>query len=299
MSLSTIRGNLTYFAFNLGDIRNSVYNESLNIAQRGFDFTFVISATSIFAVVSFFELLKQKGYLLLKILLVIASFNIIVYNLKFMSRDGLLIWTFIVIMEFLSNKNNLSNQIKKKLSVVLVIVALSIFYVFYLITIGRSEVSNSAFKDPLYFFLRYLGQPFINFSELYYEDFVLHAKLSARNVFSTFVIGYVYNYGIIGTVIIAIIFNVICTQFAKKSHSYLTEHVKVFLYYFFAFGVLYRHYYFTTRGSLWSMILYMFLVFVLDKAFKNKKIILKKQNKFYYGTINSILPTSVSSDEGK
>lgn len=272
ISLYEIRDNLFLYWGDLGLMRQSFYTKEL-VYTGGFNISYVISATSLFAVGTFFELLKHKGLGLLKILVFVVSLHIAIQNLKYMSRDGVFILIIIYLCSFFIYKNKLPAQTVRIVRVFGVLFLSIALVIFMAITVSRSEINTGAMKDPLYFFMGYLGQPFLNFSKLYVEDFILNIKYMERNVFSTFIYRFVLNYGIVLTIGFSLLFSLIMNYFKKLKKGFVYTNLMILLYYFFGFGVLYMHFYFRSRTTLLPMGICFLIIFVLNKIYPPKHII--------------------------
>ena len=271
ISLLEIRDTLQSTWYDLGAVRQDFYAGE-NVFRGSFNYSVVISATSTFAVGVLFEMLKYKGIVFHKVMMFIVSLHIVIENLKYMSRDGLFIWCIVSVCCYLLYKDSLPHKTRARLLKYGIIIFILGSILFTLITISRASILEGAMHDSQYFFIRYLGQPFLNFTLLYREDFVLHTVNMDRNVFSTFVYPFVHNYGIFFSIVFAVIYNVLLNRLSNTLKNFNYINMLLALFYFFGFGVLYMHYYFQSRTTLLPMAIYFMLVFVLDNHTKISKL---------------------------
>ena len=268
-NLATIRDTLTAFSSNLGAIRSAFYEDNI-VVSEGFNWTRLAAATSLIALIPFFELISIKGYKKTKILLFISSLGIVADNLKAMSRDGLLIWLFAVTGLYLIYKDSFTIRLKETIYKRGGVAFAGIIAMFIAITVSRAAYdTNSDFNDPIFFSLNYAGQPFIHFSEMSNVDVLGVGSTYEKSVFFTFVSLPLQSFGVIGTIIAGLLFNLIIGLFKRNTIFDLT--IYVYLYFFFTFGLLYPYFYFTASGPLGMMIIISTMAFFFSKSRISKK----------------------------
>lgn len=267
-SLSSLNNILTQYDFNLGAVRNGVYGQEISLYEGRFAFERLAAATSIFSLIPFFHFLKFKGHRTLKVLLFLSSLEIVVDNLKGMSRDGVLIWLFCLVGLFLIYRKSFSTKIKKSFKIIYLIIILFVA-AFISITLSRaSSMIGGDYSDPLYFFVSYLGKSFVRFQEMFSIEVLHYPGSYSTTTFMSFVSSFLISYGPWITFFIAILFSLLIRNF-MKGNSFFDLSVFIVLYYFFSFGLLYRHYYFSNSGTIYSitiiLILSWLLTFLSDK----------------------------------
>lgn len=250
-----------------GDIRNAFYSEEISAGQKGFNIWDIAAAISIFSLVPFFYLLNYSKYKYLNVLLLISSLNIVVQNLRAMSRDAVVIWFFVFLALYLVFRPYFNEIAKQRLKKVYFVV-IFVLSIFILITLSRAMVAGF---DSLNFFLEYLGQPFVYLTIRLQELFNINNQLPyiSQHVFKTF-IGSLYSlYGVFETFNIALLFCLITKFYSRIRKDSSDIYIIVFLYYFFSFGILYMHYFFIGRSTLGSMLIFMGFVLFYTKNNKN------------------------------
>lgn len=262
-SLDYIYNLLMDYESNLGDVRNAFYTGDIGVGQKGFNFGDIGAAVSLFSLVPYFYLLNYNKFKGVRSLLFISSLNIIIQNLRAMSRDALMIWFFCFIsllIIFYPYINDIGKRNIKKILLFIPFIAV----LFFAITISRSVVSN---YDSLDFFLKYLGQPFVYLTVKTQNLLCIDASfyIMPNNVFGTFINSLHASYGIINTLLIAIFFclTAYIYSYVRKNSIYI--YIYILLYYFFSFGVLYMHYFFEGRSTLGSMLFFLVLVICITK----------------------------------
>jgi hypothetical protein len=266
--------------FNLGSVRQDFYLDNLTTYSGSFDYSGVLGSLSLFSFIPFFYFMRIKGkYKTIKTLLFLSSFNLITQNLRAMSRDGFAIWLFLFTYSYIIFRESLPTPSKKHIKRIFVIIATIIVTFFIAITVSRSATSSygSAFQDPVYFFLDYLGQPFINFSLKYTNHLV------SDNVFGTFVKSLYGKYGGWTTFSLAVLFFIFWAVFYKgKKKYYYDLNISFLIFYYFSFGVLYEHWYFSNRAYRGSMLIFVLFSFLLTriKILKHGKSYNKKESEY-------------------
>ena len=263
-SLNYIYDLLMNYSMVLGDIRNAFYSGEILAGQKGFNIWDIAAATSLFSLVPFFYLLNYAEYKYLNVLLFISSLNIVVQNLRAMSRDAVVIWFFAFLSLYLIFRFNFNEVAKRRLKKVSLVV-LGVLSIFILITLSRAIVAGF---DSLNFFLEYLGQPFVYLTISLQELFNINNQLPhiSSNVFKTF-IGSLYSlYGVFETFGISLLFWFVANLYSRKRRKgSIDVYVFVLLYYFFSFGILYMHYFFTGRSTFGGMLIFVGMVYLITK----------------------------------
>lgn len=266
-SLGYIYSLLMNFEMNLGNVRNAFYSGDIGVGQKGFNFGDIGAAVSLFSLVPYFYLLNYNKFKGIRSLLFISSLNIIIQNLRAMSRDALMIWIFCFISLLITFYPYINSVGKRNIKKILLFVPL-IAVLFIAITISRSVASN---YESLDFFLQYLGQPFVYLTiktqNLLCVDNSFY--IMPNNVFGTFITSLHGSYGIINTLLIALFFCLTAYIYSYLRKNSIDIYIYILLYYFFSFGVLYMHYFFEGRSTLGSMLIFLGLVICITKIKTN------------------------------
>lgn len=271
-SMKTFGELLTGNAFNLGLIRESLYEGTLGRPSDGrIGWERLVAATSIFALIPFFELITQKGHGMLKVLLFLSSTEIAVENLTAASRDGLFIWSFAILALYLVYRDTIAHSIKNYFKVFFVIILVFFAGVFVAISLSRSMgMQGSDYGDPIYFLINYAGKSFLLFQKFFQIEVLGELGQYDPNSFHTFVYTLVVWLGAYGTLLVALLFNIFIRVFLR-GRTFFELNVFLLLYFFFSFGMLYFYYYFALNGTIFSMIIVLSFAFVLARFGKGKQ----------------------------
>lgn len=144
-------------------------------------------------VLFFYNLAYHKSRRILILLLLICSFSNVISGLVFAAREYLIKYLFLFIAFFLIFRNELSKEIKKRITIFIIISGILFLGMFLLITILRFE--NRAHVDTISSLCSYTGQGFIYFSE-YFNKIPNGIGSQGRISFSFFVGDVVSAYNI-------------------------------------------------------------------------------------------------------
>ena len=220
VNLSTYRNDANYYETGLF-VGGKVLSLFIYISELSFIPHFLF-----FYVLRFEEVKKS-----LKIRLLIASFSFAFMTLLFAGREGIVYWTLNTFIYLLIFRKSYSEETKKNIKKRGLILLALIATPFLAISFARFSIqSRGSFASKISPFLEYFGQGPHIFSQAYYvsrsdikgydfntlsSDDVQNLQLYLGWTFGTFVKTFVWQYGKIGTVFLALIFNLICRLVCK------------------------------------------------------------------------------------
>ena len=244
--------------------------------------------TCFISVTIFFYCFFYKGYKKLGYSVLIASFALVIQNLSIAGREGIIRWLMYFGFNLILFREYISYSKYKHFWNLFIVCILFMFGVFATISNDRFESSDGGVGLNL---LNYLGQPFYNFSYMYnafanqsnqslteilsilgdsHKELEQNMVDFATNVFSTFAGSFIKNVGLLKTLLLGLIWLVICkfTFYGKKTLSFYNTIAYIVLFDVILFGVLYFIHY--VRFTQITMVVYIMLASFICKKYSRR-----------------------------